>query len=77
MAVLPLFFGAWFLSLGSFVEAQDVDNWRIPFAAGEEARRLGDITGYALKMSAAAELLPQSHPSRPLVQYHAALIQSY
>ena len=67
-----LFFGACFLSLESFAEAQDVDSWRIPFASGEEARRLGDITGYALKMSAAAELLPQSHPSRPLVQYHAA-----
>tara|TARA_Y100000996_G_scaffold403732_2_gene377040 strand:+ start:374 stop:1534 length:1161 start_codon:yes stop_codon:yes gene_type:complete len=72
MAGSLLFLGACFISLGSFAEAQDVDSWRIPFASGEEARRLGDITGYALKMSAAAELIPQSHPSRPLVQYHAA-----
>ena len=72
MAGSLLFLGACFISLGSFAEAQDVDSWHIPFASGEEARRLGDITGYALKMSAAAELIPQSHPSRPLVQYHAA-----
>ena len=51
---------------------QDADAWRVPFAAGEEARRSGDATAYANEMAAAAGLMPAGHSNRPLVQYHAA-----
>ena len=71
--VVVAFCGAlWLLSPGSFVHAQDVNAWQTAFGAGEEARRLGDLTRYELEMVAAAGLVPHEHPSRPVVQYHAA-----
>lgn len=54
------------------VLGQDDDAWRAPFAAGEEARRSGDVAVYAHEMAAAAGLMPAGHVNRPLVQYHAA-----
>jgi glyoxylase-like metal-dependent hydrolase (beta-lactamase superfamily II) len=48
------------------------DEWRVRFAAGEEARRAGDHDAYAREMSAAARALPAGQLNRPFVQYHAA-----
>ena len=58
------------LSVG--LEGQDSGAWRASFAAGEEARRMGDAALYAREMAAAADLLPFGDPNRPVVQYHAA-----
>jgi len=56
----------------SLVVGQAPDDWREPFAAGEEARRSGDHEAYRRHMTEAARLLPQGHLNRPFVQYHAA-----
>lgn len=48
------------------------DEWRVRFAAGEEARRAGDHESYAREMAAAARALPAGQLNRPFVQYHAA-----
>jgi len=56
----------------SAVYAQDAEAWRAPFAAGEQARRSGDVAGYAREMANAAEAMPAGHLNRPFVQYHAA-----
>jgi cyclase len=52
--------------------AQSADEWRVRFAAGEQARQAGDNATYAEEMSAAAEALPASVLNRPFIQYHAA-----
>lgn len=68
------FFGVWLTCglLAGPVCGQDADEWRARFAAGEEARRSGDVAGYAREMAAAAEAMPQGLLNRPFVQYHAA-----
>lgn len=48
------------------------DEWRVRFAAGEQARQAGDHEAYAAEMKAAAEALPEGRLNRPFVQYHAA-----
>jgi cyclase len=52
--------------------AQSADEWRVRFAAGEQARQAGDNALYAEQMSAAAEALPADALNRPYIQYHAA-----
>lgn len=48
------------------------DEWRLRFAAGEEARLAGDAATYSSEMEAAARTMPAGQLNRPLVQYHAA-----
>lgn len=54
------------------LEAQTQDEWRVRFAAGEEAREAGDHAAYAREMAAAARALPEGQLNRPFLQYHAA-----
>ena len=60
------------LFLPSMVSGQDPGDWRAHFAAGEEARRTGDLSTYAGEMAEAATSMPAGHLNRPFVQYHAA-----
>lgn len=60
------------LSAADSVRAQTGDEWRLRFAAGEEARRADDTATYAREMAAAARAMPAGHLNRPFVQYHAA-----
>ena len=48
------------------------DEWRLRFAAGEEARKAGDAATYASEMEAAARAIPAGQLNRPLFQYLAA-----
>lgn len=66
--------GLWLAAavLSAPVTAQTTEEWRERFAAGEEARRAGDVRAYAREMAAAAEAMPEGLLNRPLVQYHAA-----
>jgi len=57
---------------GGHVSAQSADEWRVRFAAGEQARQAGDDAVYATEMAAAAEALPPGVLNRPFIQYHAA-----
>ena len=52
--------------------AQAAEEWRVRYAAGEEARQAGDAEAYAQEMAAAAEAMPDGHLNRPFMQYHAA-----
>lgn len=65
------------ISLAAFatvgpLHAQDHEEWRLRFAAGEEARKASDYDRYADEMAASARALPDAEQNRPLVQYHAA-----
>ncbi len=51
---------------------QSGDDWRVHFAAAEEARQAEDNVAYAAAAYAAAEAMPAQHLNRPFVQYHAA-----
>lgn len=57
------------LATGSLAAQEE---WRVRFAAGEQARQSGDEAAYADEMHAAAEALPEGLLNRPFVQYHAA-----
>lgn len=66
-AAVATAFGVWG---ATSVTAQE--EWRVRFAAGEQARQSGDTEAYADEMAAAAEALPEGLLNRPFVQYHAA-----
>jgi glyoxylase-like metal-dependent hydrolase (beta-lactamase superfamily II) len=51
--------------------AQQAD-WRAAFAAGEEARKVGDAASYGASMAEAVAGMPAGHLNRPFAQYHAA-----
>lgn len=57
---------------GTSALAQDSGDWRTRFAAGEEARKAGDVAGYLREMSAAVQAMPADLGNRPFAQYHAA-----
>ena len=54
------------------LHGQDTEEWRLHFAAGEQARQAGESAAYADQMAAAASSMPAEHLNRPFVQYHAA-----
>lgn len=64
----------WCVLLGapSAVSGQTPEEWRVHFAAGEEARRAGNAVTYAEEMAAAVRALDSGVLNRPFIQYHAA-----
>lgn len=72
-AVCLLAFAAFSTAAGfAEADAQSQEEWRVRFAAGQEARQAGDAATYAVEMAAAAAAMPDGHLNRPFMQYHAA-----